>query len=379
MFPGLPDALLYERDDPSNVFEDDQRRLAWERRFDAPVQAAATSSALTPVTTEDRSGNELRPTTFNDIVGQERTKRLLRRMVSVCQQRGTPMDHVLLVGPSGTGKTTFAHVIAHELDKRVFQLEAPISHDTLIELATTMEVGDILFLDEIHQQAVGDRRGRQSSTQPEVLFSVMEDRTLPTGHGVMQFPHITIMGATTDEGALPDAFINRFPVRPALQRYAVEEMKVIAESNAQALGMYLEEDACELFATASRGVPREVNNFLRNSKMLSEFRITRELALEVVVELNGMTTDGLTRDMAAMLSFLYQKCRRVRAGDGAVTYQASVASIATGIGKSRDVKAIQLRVEPHLIMSGFVQVTGQGRMLTDAGILRALRLVAESQ
>lgn len=374
MIPGVPEFLLYERDSPSGVFEDQRRREDWERQFQPQSQPHTASPALTPVSTEDRSANELRPVTFDDIVGQERTKRLLRRMVGVCQQRGTPMDHVLLVGPSGTGKTTFAHVIAHELGKRVFQLEAPISHDTLIELAVAMEPGDILFLDEIHQQAVGDRRGRQSSTQPEVLFSVMEDRTLPTGSGVMQFPHVTIMGATTDEGALPDAFINRFPVRPALQRYSVEEMKVIAMANAKALDMFLFEDACELFATASRGVPREVNNFLRNSKMLSEFRITHELALEVVTELNGMTTDGLTRDMAAMLLFLFEKCRRVRSSDGAVTYQSSVANIATGTGKSRDVKAIQLRVEPWLIQQGYIQVTGQGRMLTDAGVLRAMRL-----
>lgn len=375
MIPGVPlyDHPAYDRNSLDAVSDDERRRRAWEARFEAPVVAAGPQP-LTPVSTEDRSGNELRPVTFDDIVGQERTKRLLRRMVAVCKDRGQPMDHVLLVGPSGTGKTTFAHVIAHELGSRVFQLEAPISHDTLLELARTMERGDILFLDEIHQQAVGDRRGRQSSTQPEVLFSVMEDRTLPTGSGVMQFPHITVMGATTDEGALPDAFINRFPVRPALQRYSIEEMRVIAQRNADALNMHLFEDACDLFAEASRGVPREINNFLRNSRMLTDFRITRELAFEVVTELNGMTTDGLTRDMAAMLTFLYENCRRVRASDGAVTYQASVQSIATGTGKSRDVKAIQLRVEPWLIQRGYVQVTGQGRMLTDAGILRAMRL-----
>ncbi len=374
MIPGVPGHVFFDplANPAEAVFADHQGRAAWEKQFE--VAPAAAVSALTPVSAADRSANELRPITFNDIVGQERTKKLLRRMVDVCKERQKPLDHVLLVGPSGTGKTTFAHVIAHELGARVFQLEAPISHDTLIELAGTMEDGDILFLDEIHQQAVGDRRGRSSSTQPEVLFSVMEDRTLPTGNGVMQFPHITVMGATTDEGALPDAFINRFPIRPALQRYTVEEMAVIAMRNAEALNMYLEEDACQLYAAASRGVPREVNNFLRNSGMLSDFRITHELAFEVVTVLNGMTTDGLTRDMSAMLTFLYEKCRRVRGADGAVTYQASVSSIATGTGKSRDVKAIQLRVEPWLIQKGYVQVTGQGRMLTDAGIVRALRL-----
>lgn len=370
--PGIPP--IYERrfaGDELYLF--DRELEAQRQRFNSSPDLPK-SAGLIPVSTEDRSGNELRPVTFADIVGQQRAVSLLRRMVAVCQERRKPMDHILMVGPSGTGKTTFAHVIAHELGARVFQLEAPVSHDTLVELARTAEDGDILFLDEIHQQAVQDRRGRNSSTQPEVLFSIMEDRTLPTGQGVMQFPHITVMGATTDEGALPDAFINRFPIRPALERYTVEEMKVIAQRNAETLHLWLYDDACELFATASRGVPREVNNFLRNAAMLSDFHVTRELAIEVVRDLNGMTLDGLTRDMAAMLLFLFQRCRRVRQADGAVTYQASVQSIATGIGKSRDVKAIQLRVEPHLIQQGYVQVTGQGRMLTEAGVLRAMRL-----
>ncbi len=374
MIPMLNDDAPYDRTSGEAVFADQLRRQAWEAQFEVAAQAPSAASALTPVTTEDRSANELRPVTFDDIVGQERTKRLLGRMVEICLARRQPMDHILLIGPSGMGKTTFAHVIAHALGADVYQLEAPISHDTLVQLAGVMKDGDILFLDEIHQQAAGDRRGRQSSTQPEVLFSVMEDRTLPTGNGVMKFPHITLMGATTDEGALPDAFLNRFPIRPALQRYSVEEMEVIAQRNADALNMHLFPGARKLFARASRGVPREMNNFLRNSRMLTDFRITEELAFEVVTVLNGMTVDGLTRDMSAMLTFLFEKCRRVRGGDGAVTYQASVSSIATGTGKSRDVKAIQLRVEPWLIQQGYVQVTGQGRMLTDAGILRAMRL-----
>lgn len=371
LLPGVPGFLLTNVDHYDPVEDERERVEATTERF-APLTAALP--ALQPVSTDERSSNVLRPVTFAEVVGQERTVSLLTRMVAICKARQAPMDHVLLLGPSGTGKTTLAHVIAHELDARVFQLEAPVTHDTLISLATTMQDGDILFLDEVHQQAVGSRGSASTNTQPEVLFGVMEDRTLTTSEGVMQFPHITVMGATTDEGALPDAFINRFPIRPKLDRYTTEQMAVIARRNAEALDLWLCDDAATIFARAARGIPREINNFIRNAAMLTDFRVTEELALEVVRDLNGTTLDGLNRDMQAMLLFLYERARRVRQSDGAVTYQASIGTIATAIGKSRDTKAIQLRVEPWLIQEGYVQVTGGGRMLTDAGLLRAMRL-----
>ncbi len=343
----------------------------------ARAQAATPTREITPVSTEDRSGNELRPVTFDDIVGQDKAKHLIRRMVSVAKARQRPLDHILLVGPNGTGKTTFAHVVAHELGARVYQLEAPVSADTLLELSQVMEDGDVLFLDEVHQQAVGDRRGKSSNTQPEVLFSVMEDRTLPTGGGVIQFPHITIMGATTDEGVLPDAFINRFPIRPRLETYTEDDMVEIARVNATRLGMLVSLDVARMFARASRRVPREINNFVRNAAILTDRVIDADLAFEVIHDLNGLTDDGLTRDMQEMLKFLYIRAKRVT-GHGEVRYQASIGSIATASGKSRDQKAIQLRVEPWLIECGYIQVLHGGRALTDTGVLRAMELVQDA-
>jgi Holliday junction DNA helicase RuvB len=341
--------------------------------FDAAPTVALESAPKPRPTPAPESGNKLRPTTFAEIVGQARVKRQIERMSEVAKTQGRPMDHILLVGPSGTGKTTFAHVISHKLGTDVYQLEAPVSHDTLIDLAATMKDGDILFLDEIHQQAITERRGRSSATQPEVLFAVMEDHTLPTGHGVIPFPHITLIGATTDEGMLPDAFVNRFPIRPRLEKYSVADMETIAARNAEAMDVALTDEARAIFAKASRSVPREVNNYIRNAAMLAPGgRVSAELALEVL-DLNGTATDGLTRDMQEMLRFLYTRCRRTSPTQG-VRYQASVSSIATAIGKSRDVKAIQLRVEPYLIERGYVQVAHGGRVLTDAGIKRAREL-----
>lgn len=330
--------------------------------------------AIKPTPTEQLSGNELRPTTFFDILGQERAKRMIQRMVNVAKSRDGRLDHVLLVGPAGTGKTTFAHVIANEMGSRVFQLEAPVSADTLLQLRTAMHHGDVLLIDEIHQQAVGDRRGRSSSTQPEVLFGIMEDFTVATPVGVLPFPHITVIGATTDEGALPDPFVMRFPIRPTLEEYNDNELAVLAMRSAATLGLRCSSAVAYRFAHASRRIPREINNYVKNAAALTTGEITDELASEVLFDLNRVTADGLTADMQNVLRFLWTRCERVTAGAGETRYQASVATIATAIGKSRDMKAVQLRVEPWLIRIGYLQVLHGGRALTDAGIQRAREL-----
>jgi holliday junction DNA helicase RuvB len=371
--------LAMERDriERSERYLDDQvreLRLERESAANAPTQVMAQ-----PISTDERSKNVLRPYSFDDVVGQERAKRLLKRMVDNAKARGTRLDHMLMVGPSGTGKTTLAHVVAHELGAQVYQVEAPISTDTLLELRETMQNGDVLFIDEIHQQAIAERRGKSASTQPEVLFGVMEDFTIATAMGVLPFPEITVMGATTDEGMLPDAFVNRFPIKPRLDKYSVEDMKVIAKANADALFIYLTDEAADIFAGASRGVPREVNNYLRNAAALTGGKVKPELALEIVQDLNGTTLDGLTADMQAMLKFIYTTGMHVRQADSRIVYSSSVLNIATGIGKSRDQKAVQLRVEPYLIEQGYVQVAPRGRKLTDKGVNRARQLLKEAQ
>src|SRR5213076_2790320 len=126
----------------------------------------------------------------------------------------------------------------------------------------------LLFIDEIHQQAIAERRGKSAATEPEVLFSVMEDRTIVTPSGVLPFPRITVIGATTDPGMLPEPFINRFTLRPTLQRYTIDELAQIVRSNARTLEVPLDEGAVNVFCTASRGVPREINNLVKTASIL---------------------------------------------------------------------------------------------------------------
>jgi Holliday junction DNA helicase RuvB len=342
-------------------------------RFKVPQ--ADVRELPTPVDFDDRTSNPLRPRTFDEIIGQERAKRLLRRVVDAAKGRGNPLDHLLLVGPSGVGKSTFAHAIANELGVRVYQVEAPISHDTLLDLREVMRDGDVLFIDEVHQQAIMERRGRSSATQPEVLFGVMEDRTIVSGSGVLPFPAITLIGATTDEGMLPDAFVNRFPLRPVLDAYNEDELTQIARINGRVLGVHVNTDAARAFARASRGVPRQINNYVRNAAALTAGHVDLPLAEEVLHEFNRVTDDGLTVDMQRTLTFLFTRGKRVNRSTKDVTYQASIGTIATAIGKSRDSKAVTLRVEPFLIERGYLQVGHGGRVLTPAGVKRAKELL----
>lgn len=345
--------------------------------YEPPTSAAhSPHSGPKPTSGTERTRNPLRPASFAEVIGQERAVKMMTRVVEAAKRRDEPLDHVLLVGASGTGKSTFSHVIANELGVDVYEVEAPVSLDTLLELREAMSDRDMLRIEEVHQQSLGDRRGRAANTQPEVLYELMEDRTITTGVGILPFPSITIVGTTTDEGMLPDAFINRFPIRPVLEPYSLTDIALMGVWNAERLRVGITNPAAIAFARASRGVPRQINNYVRNGALLvgDDGIIADRTVEEVLTDLNGVTPDGLTRDMQGMLKFLYLHGKHVKR-DGEVVYKSSISSIATAIGKSRDSKAIVLRVEPYLIEQGYVQVGHGGRSLTQPGVERARELL----
>lgn len=326
------------------------------------------STTIKPIRFEN--GNPLRPTTLDEMIGQEELKPLLRRIVAVARATGEPMDHMLMIGASGTGKTTTAQAVAHDLGRVVYQIKAPVSLDVFMQLREIMHDGDVLIIDEIHQQVSGDRRGVSQACDPETFFHIMEDRELATATGMLDFPRITIIGATTDAGLLPEPFLNRFPLQPRLAPYSSRDMARIVKANALALGLDLDDGVSAILGDAARGTPRIANNYVRNVKVLTPGKFVKaEIAREVVEVLNSTTLDGLTLDMQRMLIFLLGS-RRENKSTGDAVYQASVNTIATALGKSRDTKAISLYVEPYLIERGLVQVTHGGRMLTPAGIQR---------
>lgn len=329
-----------------------------------------------PISHGGRSKNRLRPEHFHELAGQTRAREMMEQIIASSRARDEPLDHILLIGPAGTGKTTFANVIANELDRDCYQTAAPVSLETLMELREVIKDGDIIFIDEIHMQAVQERRGKEAMSAPEVFLSLLEDFVLATPAGMIEFPTVTVIGATTDPGRLPDPFLDRFPLQPRLDMYTQPELRLIAERNARALGLTLMPGVADAFASAARGTPRIVNNYVRNAAALAgpDRYIVSEMAKQVLSRLNSTTRDGLTLEMQDMMTFLFERCRRETA-KGDIAYQASISTIATAIGLSRDTKAVQLRVEPYLIRQGFLQVGHGGRALTPMGIRRATALL----
>lgn len=350
-----------------------------EQRERAKLRARENAQAerveLRPLTFDDRSANALRPANFSQMVGQDRLKRLMARIVANVRASGAPLDHMLIAGQSGTGKTTIAQVTAHELGRTVYQVKAPVSHGVLEELGRVCHDGDVVIVDEIHQQVTGDRRGIGQAADPEDFYHIMEDRRLPTAGGMVPFPAVTFVGATTDEGLLPEAFLNRFPLKLTLDPYTWDDMERLAVANAHSLGLPIGDIAASRLGRASRRNPRQLNTFVRNALSIGGPAVVVDAALatEVIQDLNGCTWDGLTIDMQGMLRTLLRSRRESRGGK-VVVYQASVNTIATALGHGRDTKAVALFVEPYLISEGLVCVTHGGRQLTEAGIARAKEL-----
>lgn len=339
-------------------------------RVSAGIKVPEPRPLPMPGNHSQRTQNPLRPSTLDEMVGQQRMRDLLKLLVKHSLETGRTLDHVLLVGPAGTGKTTIANCIANELGTDCYSLEAPVGHETLLDLREVCQPSDVVFIDEIHQQSAGDRRGRTTNNTPEVFLGVLEDRTLVSGNGVLDFPAVTFIGATTDEGQLPDAFVSRFPIRPVLEPYTLDDLTKIAELNAMQLNKTFSGTGAVTFARASRLTPRVVNNYLKNAAGLATGdTIDDDLVALVLHDLNGVADDGLTVDQQNLLGWLLHNGKRTTSSG--TTYQASVSTLATAIGKGRDTKSIVLRVEPWLLSSGYLQITSGGRALTDAGIERA--------
>jgi len=317
------------------------------------------------------STNPLRPRTLSEMIGQQRLKPLLARLIATAKTQGRPVPHLLMVGAAGTGKTTLATVIGNEIGRQVFALKAPVDTAMLMALQKTAQDRDVIFIDEVHLQCSGDRRGLTTACDPESFYALLEDGVLATPSGPLSFPNVTWVAATTDAGLLPQPLIDRFVVQPQLDPYTEDEMAILAQANAVALGLRIETIAAVMFGRASRGIPRQLNTYVKQARALGHIVITEAVAYEVIVELSSTTLDGLTRPMVNMLRFLLASPRIVK---GETSYKASVNSIATAIGFGRDTKHVALMVEPELMRRGLVQVTSGGRMLTDAGIARARAL-----
>jgi Holliday junction DNA helicase RuvB len=304
---------------------------------------------------ELRLDNTLRPTSFDQFTGQRKVVDNLRIYIQAASGRGESIDHVLFSGLPGLGKTTLAGLVARELNASLKTTTGPVLSKAadLAGILTTLEEGDVLFIDEIH---------RISPVVEEYLYSAMEDYEInilidtgPSPRSVtISLPRFTLVGATTREGLLSDPFRARFGVLEKLELYPVEDLAQIIRRSASILEVVIDEDALELIARRARGTPRIANRFLRRIRDLaqvkSDNRITTSIANEGL-DMLGVDPCGLDETDRKILRCL------INAGA-----PVGLKTVSVTVGEETD--TIENVYEPFLITEGFLIKTTRGRSAT---------------
>ena len=309
----------------------------------------------------DAAGPAIRPTRLADYVGQRDLIERLGIALTAAKQRGEPMEHVLLHGPPGLGKTTMAHVIAAEMGTRAYVTSGPAltKAGDLVGTLTKLQPGDVLFIDEIH---------RLPAAVEEYIYPAMEDFkvdfTVDSGmHArviTIRLKPFTLIGATTRAGLLTQPLRSRFGIAHHLAFYGPEELAAIVVRAAGVLGMgSLGDDAVRAIADRSRGTPRVALRLLRRARDFSQVRARGRLGAAVVDEalrlegVDHLGLDDLDRKYLRAIATVY--------GCGPVGLEAVAATMGDDAGTLEDV------VEPYLLQIGFLARTRQGRRLTAAG------------
>ncbi|MBA3672251.1 MAG: Holliday junction branch migration DNA helicase RuvB [Gemmatimonadaceae bacterium] len=309
----------------------------------------------------------LRPTNFDDFIGQREVIAALRGAVRAARRGGWQLDHQLFGGFAGSGKTSLAGVIAAELGAKLRATSAPaIAHKgALASLLTTLSDGDVLFIDEIHAL---DRK------LAEVIYSALEDRVidLPAGERVIRvhLPKFTLLAATTHAGKVPKPLLDRFGFVWQMRAYTLSEMATIIARSARKLGVAIDEDGAEVIARASRGTPRIANRLLRRVRDAAA-NAAADAAL-VPSHLEDLTCGAINGPLAlaalAQLGIdqlgLDQLDRRYLAI--VAERPIGIEAICAGLAEARS--TIEDLVEPGLVQLGFVARTHRGRLLTATGL-----------
>jgi len=305
-----------------------------------------------------KNDDTLRPKFLTDYIGQKKAKEMMKVYIEAAKGRKEPLDHVLLYGPPGLGKTTLAGIIANEMGVHIKITSGPAIEKPgdVAAILNNLKEGDVLFVDEIH------RLNRQVE---EVLYPAMEDFAIDVviGKGAtsksirLELPKFTLIGATTRAGMLSAPLRDRFGVVNRLEYYTLSELKTIIVRSAKVLGVKIEEDAALEMAKRSRGTPRLANRLLKRVRDFAEVKydgkVTKEVATEVLALLNidGYGLDHIDRQI---LTTMIEKF-----GGGPV----GLETIAVSIGE--DTATIEDVYEPYLIQSGFIARTQRGRIVTD--------------
>lgn len=300
----------------------------------------------------------LRPSLFSDFTGQANIKERLEISVQAAKLRNEPLDHLLLSGPPGLGKTTIANIIAKAMGASMKCTSGPTIEKAgdLAGLLTNLEEGDVLFIDEIH---------RLQKTIEEYLYPAMEDFKLdiiidqgPNARSVrLNLPKFTLIGATTRSGLLTSPLLTRFGIRERLDYYQAEQLQRIVVRSANLLGVSIDEAGALEIARRSRGTPRIANNLLRRVRdyamVRGDGRVTHQTADRALAMLE-IDENGLDEMDKRILEAVI-----VKFGGGPV----GIGSLAVAVGEEPD--TIEEVYEPYLIMEGYLNRTPQGRVATE--------------